>query len=133
MSRSATAMPSHLIVGPTNRVRSCSAKDVSDRVALGRWAAPEFNKLLSTRGFDLFRQQNIVFAAQEGLSTEYTRAAYEGFGLLLREPDPPRFGVGALGSVWVDLILAGKSVRLSLDASQAKAHGRWGILLMPLE
>ena len=133
MVRGTTEMPSHLIVGPDNRVRSCSAKDVSDRVALGRWAAPEFNKLLDTRGFDPFRQPNIVFAAQEGLSKEYTRAAFEGFALLLKEPDPPRFGVGALGSVWVDLVLAGKSVRLALDPSQAKAHGRWGILLMPLE
>jgi len=133
MVHGATEMPSHLVVGPDNKVTPCTAQDVSDRVALGRWAAPAFNKLLDTRGFDLFLQKNIEFRAQAGLPVEYTRAAYEGFGLLLKEPDPPRFGVGMLGSVWVDLILAGKSVRLALDPSQAKAHGRWGILLMPLE
>ena len=123
---------SHLIVSPDNRVTSCTAQDVSDRVALGRWAAPKFNKLLGTPGFDLFRP-DIALQAQSGLSMEYTRAAFEGLNTLLKGSDPPRFGVGMLGSVWVDLTLAGKEVRVALDPSQAKAHSRWGLLLMPLE
>lgn len=123
---------SHMIVGPDNRVTSCTSQDVSDRVALGRWAAPKFNKLLGTRGFDLYRH-DIELRAQSGLSVEYTRAAYEGLGLLLKGPNPPRFGVGMLGSVWVDLTLAGKQVRVALDPSEAKERGRWGLLLMPLE
>ena len=132
----ATAMPSHLIVGPDNKVTTHTARDVSDRIALGRWAAPEFNKLLGTPGFDLIQEDEagrIVLRASEGMSPQYAAAAFTEFAALLKGPDPPRFGVGMLGSVWVDLILAGKSVRLALDPSQAKAHGRWGILLMPLE
>ena len=136
MSRSASAMPSHLIVGPTNRVTPCSAKDISDRVALGRWAAPEFNKLLGRPGFDLIQEDEagrIVLRASEGMSPQYAAAAFTEFAALLKGPDPPRFGVGALGSVWVDLTLAGKEVRLALEPSQAKAHNRWGILIILLE
>ena len=132
MVHGATEMPSHLVVGPDNKVTPCTARDVSDRVALGRWAVVEFNKLLSTRGFDI-DHKDIELRAQKGLPMAYTEAAYEAFSGLLKGPDPPRFGVGMLGSVWVDLILAGKNVRLALDPSQAQAHGRWGILLMPLE
>ena len=124
--------PSHLIVDPNGKVTPQSPQDIAERLALGKWAASEFNKLLSTPGFDFFNA-GFELRAQHGVPVEYTRAAYEGFSLLLREPNPPRFGVGMFGSVWVDLILAGKSVRLALDPSQAKAHGRWGILLMPLE
>lgn len=129
-------MPSHLIVGPDNKVTSHTSRDISDRIALGRWAAPEFNKLLGTPGFDLIEQDEagrIVLRASEGMSPQYAAAAFTEFAALLKGPDPPRFGVGMLGSVWVDLTLAGKHVRMALEPSHAQSHKRWGIMIISLE
>jgi len=127
---------SHMIVGPDNKVTSCTAQDVSDRVALGRWGARKFNELIGTRGYDLIKANEAGFVdlnVQAGMTKEYGADAFMELSSRLKNAErPPRFGVGMLGSVWVDLTLAGKEVRVALDPSQAKAHGRWGLLLMPL-
>ena len=128
--------PSNLIADPNWRVPPQTSQQIAERLSLGRWAAPEFNKLLGTSGFDLIQEDEagrLVLRASEGMSPQYAAAAFTEFAALLKGPDPPRFGVGMLGSVWVDLTLAGKHVRLALEPSQAKAHNRWGILIISLE
>ena len=131
-------MASHLIVGPDNKVTPCTAQDVSDRVALGKWAAPEFNKLIGTRGFDLVKADEagwVELQASEGMSPHYAADAFLELSSRLKHAErPPRFGVGMLGSVWVDLTLAGKLVRVALDPSRARPPTeKWSLLLIALE
>lgn len=122
-----------LIVGPDNRVSTCNSNDLSERVVFGRRIAPIFNRYLNKPGFDLHREQEegtVVLKESSGISPEYAAAAYAEFNALLKGPSPPRFGVGMLGSVWVDLHLAGRVVRLALEVAGNK---KWGILLIALE
>ncbi len=128
--------PSNLIADPNWRVPPQSAQQIAERLSLGRWAAPEFNKLLGHPDFDLVRYDEagtIQLKAREGTSPEFAAAAYTEFANLLRGPDPPRFAVGLFGSVWVDLRLAGKLVRLALEPTFDGVRRPWGIMMIPLE
>lgn len=124
-----------MIVGPDNKVASCRAQEMAERVALGRWATAEFNELLAHPRFDLIQYDEaggIRLQAQNGTSPAFAAAAFTEFSGLLKRPNPPRFITGLFGSVWVDLTLAGTRVRLALDPSRDAKRKPWGLLLIPL-
>ena len=120
------------IIGPDNKISTCDATDVSNRIVFGRRITVCFNKFLEKPGFDLHHEQEagtVVLKASKGISSAYEAAAYAEFNDLLKGPDPPRVAVGMLGSVWVDLFLAGRLVRLALEAGKTQ----WTLLLIALE
>jgi|SaaInlV_125m_DNA_1040241.scaffolds.fasta_scaffold01521_5 hypothetical protein len=124
-----------MIVGPDNKVASCRAQEMAERVALGKWAADKFNELLAHPKFDLIRYDEagwIRLEAQNGTSPAFAADAFTEFGDLLKRPNPPRFIAGLFGSVWVDLALAGTRVRLALDPTRDAKRKPWGLLLIPL-
>jgi hypothetical protein len=125
-----------MIAGPDNKVASCRAQEMAERVALGKWASAEFNELLAHPKFDLVQYDEagwIRLQAQNGMSPAFAAAAFTAFRDLLKGPNPPRFITGLFGSVWVDVTLCGKRVRLALDPSRDAKRKPWGLLMIPLE
>ena len=125
-----------MLIGPGNGVQTHNAKAMAERVALGKWATIEFNELLAHPNFDLFRYDDtgwIRLKAQDGMSPAFAADAFNEFRGLLKRPNPPRFTAGLFGSVWVDLTLGGKRVRLALEPTRDAKRQPWGLLMIPLE
>ena len=92
-----------------------SHEEVLAKIAKGEAAAQEFNQLLDD-------DTNLPFDSMEGRflikspnDWAWAKAAfYEWFDRSTgRGPDKPRFAVGDMGTVWVDLQLAGTSTPAS--------------------
>jgi hypothetical protein len=119
-------------------LQSFSGDHVMNRMELGQWAGRTFNHMLDSEGFDLLEEQRagrIVVIPGQGMSKEFCATAFAELAKTVKaEKDPPRFGVGMIGSVWIqDHVIAGKMVRVCLDPSVARSQGRWGIMLQPMD
>ena len=106
-------------------------KEVAEKIRRGKLAADEFNKKLDDGTNLMFDNFDGCFHVKSPNDPAWAKAAWIEWAQTVegRGPDKPRFAVGDMGTVWMDLPLAGKShARVELKPERNE-HGHWTIII----
>ncbi len=122
-------------VGESETIVVTTPPHVGARIVNGKWGCAEMNRLLDEADFDLCAQHKLgrVHVQRfEWQDARWVTAAFRDFAAKVKSTNGPRFACAALGSVSVELQLAGKLARVSLDPLRAVREGVWCLTMSAL-